>query len=124
MAAGVACVVGFGGTTASAEPGLPSPRCQPLPPSRRHSPSRSAAMEHLESQLGAADVTLTSDVLDRIDQIVPPGVTLLRADDGYVPPALSQPAATVTARHSTRAPSAELIHSRHHRHRIGRAGSS
>ncbi len=31
-------------------------------------------MEHLESQLGAADVELSDDVLDRIDEIVPPGV--------------------------------------------------
>jgi aryl-alcohol dehydrogenase-like predicted oxidoreductase len=48
-------------------------------------------MEQLESQLGAADVTLTSEVLDRIDEIVPPGVTLARSDRGYVPPALSEP---------------------------------
>jgi aryl-alcohol dehydrogenase-like predicted oxidoreductase len=40
-------------------------------------------MEHLESQLGAADVTLTGEVLDAIDEIVPPGVTLSRADAGY-----------------------------------------
>ncbi len=33
-------------------------------------------MEQLESQLGAADVTLTPDVLARIDEIVPPGTTL------------------------------------------------
>jgi aryl-alcohol dehydrogenase-like predicted oxidoreductase len=46
-------------------------------------------MEHLESQLGAADISLTSDVLDRIDQIVPPGVTLTRADAGYAPPELA-----------------------------------
>jgi aryl-alcohol dehydrogenase-like predicted oxidoreductase len=32
-------------------------------------------MEQLESQLGAADVTLSSDVLERIDKIVPPGTT-------------------------------------------------
>jgi aryl-alcohol dehydrogenase-like predicted oxidoreductase len=49
-------------------------------------------MQHLESQLGAADVTLSSDILDRIDEIVAPGVTLVRSDDGYVPPALTQPA--------------------------------
>jgi len=48
-------------------------------------------MEHLESQLGAADVSLSSDVLDRIDEIVPPGVTLSRVDEGYVPPALQDP---------------------------------
>ena len=46
-------------------------------------------MEQLETQLGAADVTLSDDVLDRIDAIVPPGVTLARVDEGYVPPALA-----------------------------------
>jgi len=40
-------------------------------------------MEHLESQLGAVDVKLTDDVLDRIDEIVPPGVTINPADDGW-----------------------------------------
>jgi aryl-alcohol dehydrogenase-like predicted oxidoreductase len=49
-------------------------------------------MEQLESQLGAVDVTLTTDVLDRIDEIVPPGVTLSRADIGYLTPALPIPA--------------------------------
>ena len=45
-------------------------------------------MEHLESQLTAAGVTLTDDVLDRIDEIVPPGVTINHADNGWVSPAL------------------------------------
>ena len=35
-------------------------------------------MEQLESQLGAADVDLTADVLDAIDEIVPPGRTRRR----------------------------------------------
>jgi aryl-alcohol dehydrogenase-like predicted oxidoreductase len=48
-------------------------------------------MDQLESQLGAVDVTLTTDVLDQIDEIVPPGVTLARADNGYLPPALQDP---------------------------------
>lgn len=48
-------------------------------------------MEQLESQLGAADVTLSTEVLDRIDEIVPPGVTLSRGDHSYTPPALSDP---------------------------------
>ena len=48
-------------------------------------------MDHLESQLGAADVTLSTDVLDAIDAIVPPGVTISRADAGYQPPALTDP---------------------------------
>jgi aryl-alcohol dehydrogenase-like predicted oxidoreductase len=48
-------------------------------------------MEQLESQLGAADVTLSTEVLDRIDEIVPPGTTLASADAGYMPPAVSDP---------------------------------
>jgi aryl-alcohol dehydrogenase-like predicted oxidoreductase len=46
-------------------------------------------MEQLESQLGAVDVVLGSDVLDRIDEIVPPGTTLAPGDAGYAPPSLS-----------------------------------
>jgi aryl-alcohol dehydrogenase-like predicted oxidoreductase len=45
-------------------------------------------MEQLESQLGAAENKLPADVLDRIDEIVPPGTTLNRADAGWEPPAL------------------------------------
>jgi aryl-alcohol dehydrogenase-like predicted oxidoreductase len=46
-------------------------------------------MEHLESQLTAADVTLSDDVLDRIDEVVPPGINVNPRDTGYVPPALA-----------------------------------
>ena len=49
-------------------------------------------MEHLESQLAAVDVELSDDVLDRIDEIVPPGTTINPADGGWVSPAL-EPAA-------------------------------
>jgi aryl-alcohol dehydrogenase-like predicted oxidoreductase len=49
-------------------------------------------MEQLESQLGAVDVELSDDVLDRIDEIVPPGVNVNPADAGYENPAL-RPAA-------------------------------
>jgi aryl-alcohol dehydrogenase-like predicted oxidoreductase len=45
-------------------------------------------MEHLESTLGAEKVSLSSDILDRIDEIVPPGTTLNEADAGYQPPAM------------------------------------
>ncbi len=45
-------------------------------------------MEHLESQLGAADVVLADDVLDAVDEIVPPGTTLARVDGGWDPPSL------------------------------------
>jgi aryl-alcohol dehydrogenase-like predicted oxidoreductase len=45
-------------------------------------------MEQLESQLPAAEVTLSDDVLDRIDELVPPGVNLNPADGGWQNPAL------------------------------------
>jgi hypothetical protein len=34
------------------------------------------------------DVALTDDVLDRIDEIVPPGTDIGTLDQAYVPPAL------------------------------------
>jgi len=40
-------------------------------------------MEQLHSQLPAAEVTLDPAVLDRIDEIVAPGVTINPADDSY-----------------------------------------
>ena len=40
-------------------------------------------MEQLESQLPAAGVTLTADILDRIDQLVAPGVTINPDDNSY-----------------------------------------
>jgi aryl-alcohol dehydrogenase-like predicted oxidoreductase len=40
-------------------------------------------MEQLEAFLPAADLTLSPDVLDRIDQIVAPGVTVNPADNSY-----------------------------------------
>jgi aryl-alcohol dehydrogenase-like predicted oxidoreductase len=49
-------------------------------------------MEHLESQLRAADVEISDDVLDRIDEIVPPGVNVNPTDGGLENPAL-EPAA-------------------------------
>ncbi|HKF80912.1 MAG TPA: aldo/keto reductase [Thermoleophilaceae bacterium] len=45
-------------------------------------------MEHLQSQLSAADVELPDEVLDRIDEIVPPGTNLNPADSGWQNPAL------------------------------------
>ena len=45
-------------------------------------------MEHLEGQLGAADVELSDDVLDRIDEIVPPGTNVNPEDAGWQNPAL------------------------------------
>jgi aryl-alcohol dehydrogenase-like predicted oxidoreductase len=45
-------------------------------------------MEQLESQLGAADLRLDDGLLDRIDEVVPPGTNLSDADAGFTPPAL------------------------------------
>jgi aryl-alcohol dehydrogenase-like predicted oxidoreductase len=45
-------------------------------------------LEQLESQLPAADVKLTADVLDRIDAIVTPGTLINPADSSYTNPAL------------------------------------
>ena len=45
-------------------------------------------MDHLESQLPAAEITLSDDVLDRIDEIVPPGVNVNPEDQGWTNPAL------------------------------------
>jgi aryl-alcohol dehydrogenase-like predicted oxidoreductase len=49
-------------------------------------------LEQLESQLGAEKIDLPADVLDRIDEIVPPGTTINEADRGYAPPALTEAA--------------------------------
>ncbi|MDT3444652.1 MULTISPECIES: aldo/keto reductase [unclassified Pseudofrankia] len=49
-------------------------------------------MDHLESQLTGADITLDEAALDRIDEIVPPGVTINPEDAGWIPPALTKPA--------------------------------
>jgi aryl-alcohol dehydrogenase-like predicted oxidoreductase len=46
-------------------------------------------MEHLESQLTAADVVLADDVLDRIDEIVAPGVNVNAVDGGWPNPGLA-----------------------------------
>jgi len=48
-------------------------------------------MQQLESQLGAADLQLGTDVLDRIDEIVPPGHDLNPTDRGWTPPPLARP---------------------------------
>src|SRR5919197_244051 len=46
-------------------------------------------MEHLEGQLGGAEVALSDDLLDRIDETVPPGQNLNPADAGWQPPAVT-----------------------------------
>jgi aryl-alcohol dehydrogenase-like predicted oxidoreductase len=48
-------------------------------------------MEQLETQLEAVDVTLSADTLDRIDEIVPPGLDISAGDHGYEPPSLTDP---------------------------------
>jgi aryl-alcohol dehydrogenase-like predicted oxidoreductase len=45
--------------------------------------------EQLDSQLGAADVVLDDDLLDRIDKIVRPGVDISPGDTGYEPPSIA-----------------------------------
>jgi aryl-alcohol dehydrogenase-like predicted oxidoreductase len=46
-------------------------------------------MEQLESQLPALDVQLDDELLDRIDEIVPPGTNFNAADAGWTPPTLA-----------------------------------
>ncbi|HKP64317.1 MAG TPA: aldo/keto reductase [Polyangiales bacterium] len=46
-------------------------------------------MEQLESQLGADEVKLSAEVLDRIDKIVPPGKNFSGADGGWENPGLA-----------------------------------
>ncbi|WP_116044138.1 aldo/keto reductase [Amycolatopsis palatopharyngis] len=48
-------------------------------------------LEHLHSQLAAADTVLSADVLDAIDEIVAPGVDLAAHEKQDAPPALLDP---------------------------------
>jgi aryl-alcohol dehydrogenase (NADP+) len=48
-------------------------------------------MDHLDDLLAGLDVTLTDDILDRIDEIVPPGTDVGTLDQAYQPPALAYP---------------------------------
>jgi aryl-alcohol dehydrogenase-like predicted oxidoreductase len=47
-------------------------------------------MEQLEDLLAGVGVVLTDDVLDRIDEIVPPGTDIGPLDQAFVPPALQK----------------------------------
>ncbi|HEU0165001.1 MAG TPA: aldo/keto reductase, partial [Thermomicrobiales bacterium] len=47
-------------------------------------------MEQLDDLLAGMDVALTDDVLDRIDEIVPPGTDVGTLDQAYVPPAIQR----------------------------------
>ncbi|MGC4750058.1 aldo/keto reductase [Micromonospora sp. DT201] len=49
-------------------------------------------MEHLDDLLRGIGVALTDDILDRIDEIVPPGTDVTRLDQAYVPPPVLDPA--------------------------------
>jgi aryl-alcohol dehydrogenase-like predicted oxidoreductase len=46
-------------------------------------------MEQLDDLLAGIDVTLSDDILDRIDEIVPPGTDVGALDQAYIPPAVS-----------------------------------
>jgi hypothetical protein len=49
-------------------------------------------MEQLDDLLAGVDVTLTDDILDRIDEIVPPGTDVGAPDQAaYLPPAIQRP---------------------------------
>jgi aryl-alcohol dehydrogenase-like predicted oxidoreductase len=49
-------------------------------------------MEHLDSILQASEKRLGADLLDKIDELVPPGTNLNAADAGWSPPWLEQAA--------------------------------
>ena len=49
-------------------------------------------MEQLDDLLAGTEVTLTDEILDRIDEIVPPGIDVSRLDMAYLSPALKQQA--------------------------------
>jgi aryl-alcohol dehydrogenase-like predicted oxidoreductase len=48
-------------------------------------------MEQLESQLSAPEVRLDASVLDKIDEIVPPGTNFTSVDAGWSPQVLTKP---------------------------------
>ena len=48
-------------------------------------------MDQLDDLLASVDVTLTDEILDRIDEIVPPGTDVGALDMAYRPPAIQRP---------------------------------
>jgi hypothetical protein len=49
-------------------------------------------MGQLDDLLAGLDVTLTDDILDQIDEIVPPGTDVGAPDQAaYIPPAIQRP---------------------------------
>jgi aryl-alcohol dehydrogenase (NADP+) len=51
---------------------------------------RAGMLKHLNDER-RIDVVLTDDILDRIDEIVPPGTDVTALDQDYRPPALQIP---------------------------------
>ncbi|WP_329065172.1 aldo/keto reductase [Streptomyces sp. NBC_01429] len=49
-------------------------------------------MEHLDNLLAGAEITLSDEILDRIDAIVPPGTDIGTLDMAYAPPAIQRTA--------------------------------
>ncbi|WP_305785207.1 aldo/keto reductase [Symbioplanes lichenis] len=49
-------------------------------------------LDQLDDLLKGVGVALTDDILDRIDEIVPPGTDVTRLDQAHVPPAVTTPA--------------------------------
>jgi aryl-alcohol dehydrogenase-like predicted oxidoreductase len=49
------------------------------------------SMEQLDDLIAGFDVALTDEILDRLDEIVPPGTDIGRLDQRYAPPALQIP---------------------------------
>ena len=64
-------------------------------------------MEQLESQLGADEVVLDPALLDRIDEIVPPGTNINPVDAGWQNPALTARGAPALAQPARARPQGE-----------------
>jgi aryl-alcohol dehydrogenase-like predicted oxidoreductase len=47
-------------------------------------------MDQLTDLVAGADVRLDGEILDRIDELVPPGTNVNEADAGWTPPALAK----------------------------------
>jgi hypothetical protein len=48
-------------------------------------------IEQLDGLLAGVDVALSDDIMDRIDQIVPPGTDVGTLDQAFRPPAIRDP---------------------------------
>ena len=56
----------------------------------RRSRGDASARAATSDLLAGVDVVLSDDVLDRIDEIVPPGTDIGTLDQAYVPPAIQK----------------------------------